>query len=173
MQIKLENQGNNIINFYPAQALMTEDSIYVFDKKTTVNNELCRNILALDGVERLLLTPEMISVKYNGEDIDTLQMLIMAEIDDYFAAPYSLSSTSKPDAKECAEALADALIRPILGKDGGGICIHDINNGVMDISFTGHCSGCPYAQNTLQNVVSKTFLCYLPQIREIKLRETA
>jgi Fe-S cluster biogenesis protein NfuA len=85
--------------------------------------------------------------------------------------PYSLSAPASFSEKECAEALADALIRPILGKDNGGICIHNINNRVMELSFTGHCSGCPYAQNTLQNVVSKTFLRYLPQIKEIKLRE--
>ena len=144
----------------------------MFDKKTPDDDDFYQNILAIDGIDRLLVTPEMISVKHNSTNIETLKMLLMAEIDDYFAEPHLLASPQKMyDDKACAEALADALIRPTLNKDNGGICIHNIKDGIMELSFTGHCAGCPYAQNTLQNVVAKTFIRFLPQIKEIKLRE--
>lgn len=173
MQIKQEIlEKNSIINFYPATAFVTDDLLYVAAKNTAAHSELCRNILALPGVERLLITPELISVRYGQADVEELRVLIMAEIDDYFAEPYRLADgPSAVTEKESAEALADALIRPTLNRDNGDIIIHQINNGAVELSFTGHCAGCPYAANTLQNVIMRTFLRYMPQIREVKLRE--
>ena len=46
-----------------------------------------------------------------------------------------------------------------------------LGENVLQVQFTGHCAGCPYAQNTLQNVIVKTFKRYLPQIKEVRLKE--
>jgi Fe-S cluster biogenesis protein NfuA len=95
----------------------------------------------------------------DDEDLD-------ADADEDHAAQHGGLS-----GEPCAEALADALIRPTLNRDNGDIVIHGIKDGVMELSFTGHCAGCPYAANTLQNVIMRTFLRYMPQIKEIRQTE--
>lgn len=174
MQIKLETlEKTHIINFYPAEAIMIDGVLCVSGSVDTVTTDLCKNLLTLAGVERVLITPDLVSIRYNGQAaVEELKMLVMSEIDDYFAVPYSLSGNlSAQTVKECAEALADALIRPTLNRDNGDIIIQQINDGIMELSFTGHCAGCPYAANTLQNVIMRTFLRYMPQIKEIKQKE--
>ncbi len=174
MQIKLETQiKNHIINFYPAETIKIAGVFCVAASEDEPGTDLSKNISELAGVERLLITSDLISVRHSPDaDIEEIKMLVMSEIDDYFSAPYvvpdNLSATTEI---QCAEALADALIRPTLNRDNGDITIHCIKDGVMELSFTGHCAGCPYAENTLRNVVMRTFLRYMPQIKEIKQME--
>ena len=172
MQIKLETlERNHIINFYPAAAIKIEGLLCIDGSSEAT--DLSGNIATLAGVERVLIAPDFISIRHNAAAaVEELKMLAMAEIDDYFAAPYALSGNlSAQTETKCAEALADALIRPTLNRDNGDIVIHGIKDGIMELSFTGHCAGCPYAANTLQNVIMRTFLRYMPQIKEIKQRE--
>lgn len=176
MQIKLETlEKNHIINFYPAEAIKIEGLRCIGGVPEVADADLSGNIAALDGVERVLIAPDFISIRHNAAAaVEELKMLAMAEIDDYFAAPYALpGNLSAQTEAQCAEALADALIRPTLNRDNGDIVIHGIKDGIMELSFTGHCAGCPYATNTLQNVIMRTFLRYMPQIKEIKQREEA
>lgn len=173
MRIKVEKpQKANIINFYPEQIKLTDGDVYVANKGVLPCNDLYRNILEIAGVRRLLVAPEFISVKYECADIEELKMLIMAELDDYkeTAAPLLQEPTVLP-LREYAEALADALVRPTLNRDNGDIIIHGIVDDTIELSFTGHCAGCPYAQNTLQNVIMRTFMRYIPQIKTARLTE--
>jgi Fe-S cluster biogenesis protein NfuA len=62
-------------------------------------------------------------------------------------------------------------VRPTLYRDNGGIEVLSVESGVVLMAFTGHCAGCPYALNTLNNVVSKTLKKYLPQIRAVQIKE--
>jgi Fe-S cluster biogenesis protein NfuA len=170
MQIKTETlEKLHIINFFPEQLLQPDNLLGVVADKTSTPHNLLGNILSLAGVSRVLAVPNLISVRYDTDNLAELKMLIMAEIDDFWAAPHPLSADfcNLPE-KECAEALADAFIRPTLNRDGGDIAIHNVENGRIEISFTGHCAGCPYAQNTLQNVIMRTFLRYMPNIKEVK-----
>lgn len=170
MQIKTETlEKLHIVNFFPEQPLQPDNLLWVVADKTSVPNNLLGNILSLAGVERVLAVPSVISVRYDTDNLPELKMLIMAEIDDFSVAPYPLLADLRnlPE-KECAEALADAFIRPTLNRDGGDITIDKVENGCIEISFTGHCAGCPYAQNTLQNVIMRTFLRYMPNIKEVK-----
>ncbi len=173
MQIKIETlEKLQVINFYPEKPLLIGNVCYVADKTNQPQNSLFQNILNLRGVCRLLATAELLSIRYENTDIEELKMLIMAELDDYFATAENLvAETVCATDKENAEAVADALIRPTLNRDGGDIVIHSVQNGIIELSFAGHCAGCPYAENTLQNVIRKAFVRCMPQIREIKMRE--
>ncbi len=174
MQIKLETlEKTRIINFYPAEKVKIEGLLCLNNSADILNTSLSSNLMELEGAERLLISPDFISIRHSAAvAVEDLKMLAMAEIDDYFAAPYALAGNlSVQTETECAEALADALIRPTLNRDNGDIVIHHIKDGIMELSFTGHCAGCPYAANTLQNVIMRTFLRYMPQIKEIKQKE--
>ena len=171
MQIKIEELANSkIINFYPVQNIAMTEKLAMADKTSAPANDLLRNIAEIDGVERCLAATDILSVKHSVEDTADIKALVMAELDDFLTAGEPLSAEKKFSDKEYAEAVADALIRPTLNRDNGDIEIHSAENGIVELSFTGHCAGCPYAQNTLQNVVTRTFLKYMPHLREVKLK---
>ncbi len=171
MQIKFENfEPKQIMNFYLPQNIAPAGTLFVqnlLQKQDTLANR----IIDIDGVERCMIAPEVISVRYEPAEFENAKALVLAEIDDFlsenrfFAVPDGNAS-----AQEQAESVADAFIRPTLNRDGGDIEIYSINDGVLELSFTGHCAGCPYAQNTLQNVIVRTFQKYMPQIREVRLK---
>ncbi len=175
MQIKAEIlEKLQVINFYTEQPLVPDNLPRVAFAGTLPTDDLWKNILSLPGVERILAVANMISIRFATDSSPELKMLIMAEIDDYTTAPYPLTNEFPTvTAKECAEALADAFIRPTLNRDGGDIEINNINNDIIEIAFTGHCAGCPYAQNTLQNVIMRTFLRYMPEIKEVRQKVAA
>lgn len=47
------------------------------------------------------------------------------------------------------------LVKPMLEKDGGGIELLDIKNGVVYVRLTGHCQGCAASPQTLKYGVER------------------
>ena len=172
MLIKIENLApKKIINLHLPRSILPENNALVVLPENK-DNEFLKNILSINGVERILLTDNLLSCKYQADSAEDLTALLMAEIDDYFAAGQSvLQVKNTADDKTMAEALADALIRPTLNRDNGDIIINDIYQNEIKLSFTGHCAGCPYAHNTLKNVIEHVFLRYMPYIKKITLQE--
>lgn len=171
MQIKVEElDTQKIINFYPSQQIKTAERLIVVGKTAKSTNAMLDNIMHINGIERCMAAEDILSVKHNKENAEDIRILVMAELDDFVAENGELKPENPLSAKERAEAVADALIRPTLNRDNGNIEIHSVDNGIIELSFTGHCAGCPYAQNTLQNVVTRTFLRYMPELKEVKLK---
>ena len=174
MLIKIEDlMPKNIINFYSPKSVTEENISLVFFAKQKPDDAFLSQILEIDGITRCLISENLFSVQFaetaNKEEV---KALVLAEIDEYVSqGTQRIDIKDKANLTEKAEAVADALIRPTLNRDKGDIIISSLQNNVMEIEFTGHCAGCPYAQNTLQNVIARTFKQYLPQIREIKLKE--
>ena len=172
MMIKVENLPNKqIINFYPPRAMNQTGEATVVDKRHLPPEGILHDILAIKGVERCLLSDTLISVRYNGQAED-VRLPVLAEIDDVVAAEVLLPTFPQQlSDSEVAEAVADAFIRPTLNRDNGDLTILALENGCLAVKFEGHCAGCPYAQNTLQNVIVKTFRQYMPQIKTVELKE--
>lgn len=171
MQITIENLNRlRIINFYLPQNV-ADSGVLVVQKTATPENLLPDWILQISGTTRCLIAENTVSVQYIPEMYENIRLLILAELDDFMTEPQIIKThKNELSLKEQAEALADAFIRPTLNRDNGDIEIHDAANGVIELSFTGHCAGCPYAQNTLQNVIMRTFQKYMPQITDIKVK---
>ena len=127
----------------------------------------------LSDIESCLLTDVLLSIKYtDSANKEDLTALILAELDDYLAAKPEIISLEQPDIDlSLFEALADAFIRPTLNRDKGDIKIISYQNNELLLQFTGHCSGCPYAQNTLNNVIAGCFKRYVPQLGSIRVKE--
>lgn len=171
MQIKIEDCApKNIINFYLSREIAPAGS-FIVAKMSENTDSLADRIMNIAGVERCLIAPTVVSVKHNGAAED-IKLLTMAEIDDFCTeGRTAMPENNSLSPTEQAEALADAFIRPTLNRDNGDIVIHGIVDNVLELSFAGHCAGCPYAQNTLQNVVTRAFKQYMPQIKEVHLKE--
>ena len=174
MLIKTEDLApKTIINFYTPAPMMDGGNSLLFFKDAKIENEFILQILSIEGVKRCLVIGDLLSVQYSdiGEKED-VKALVLAEIDDYMTGGISLSGIDdRADLLAKCEAVADALIRPTLNRDKGDIVLLSLQNGVLEVQFTGHCAGCPYAQNTLQNVIVRTFKRCVPQIENVKLKE--
>jgi len=173
MFLKIEDLApKKVINFYLPQNILPQNTAFLLNESLPVQNEFLQNMKAIDGVERLLLTDNMISCKYCGDNADDIKSLLMAEIDDYFSQTDDvLKGDFSSNMLDLAEALADSLIRPTLNRDNGDINILGIREDTLTLAFTGHCAGCPYAHNTLKNVIERVFLRYIPQLKKITLQE--
>lgn len=175
MHIKIEDLApKRIINFYPAKPIAVPNSAFLFTLPTENNlPPLIQNIMAISGIKRCLITDELLAVLY--EDIrskEDIIALILAEIDDYFNENNaSFSCMQNLNNINLIEALADSFIRPTLNRDNGDIKILAYQNDNLTIQFTGHCAGCPYAQNTLNNVISNCLKRYIPKLKTIQIKE--
>ena len=174
MQIKTEDfAACRIINFYVQQAVITEGKAVLGFVQPAKG--LMQKLLQIKGVQRCLITAPLISVKYNeNADVAEMKDLVLAEIDDFMEEnnlPAEIETNDNVSLEQMVEALADAFIRPTLYRDNGGINLVELKGNTLIMQFTGHCAGCPYAQNTLNNVVSKTLQKYLPQIHSVQIKE--
>lgn len=171
MHIKIEDLASKkIMNFYLPDEVTAEGETAVLCGNITGEGFL-QNILQTDGVRRVLLAGNVLSLQYDGGITDDIRALTLAEIDDFLTQNTAEKFVSNVEDIEKVEALADALIRPTLNRDKGDINILSLQNGILTLEFSGHCAGCPYAQNTLQNVIMKTIRHHMPQIKEVRLRE--
>ena len=172
MQLQIEKLEHlKVLNFYVPFKL-TKSAILLKPNESE-NPKFVQNIFGACGGVHCLLTSELLAFRYDEtSDAETARLLIMAELEDFFADSEDLHKLNVTnDAFELAQAVADSFIRPTLNRDKGDLELIELDNDVLMVKFTGHCAGCPFAQNTLNNVIIKTFNHYIPQIKEIRLQE--
>ena len=160
----------NIINFHVPDVL-TNTALF-YRSSDAPQSILFRNIMQIPGIVSCLAADKLLSVTYDKiQNKDIVRALILAELDENLTDEYTMPDKQKNlDLKILSEAIADALIRPILNQDKGDINITSVKNNIMEIEFVGNCANCPYAQRTLQNTVLSVFRHYLPQIEQYKLK---
>ena len=174
MPIKIEHlDALNLVNFYLPQTLTTAPNFIAATPQNLPQNILARQLLDINGVTRCLIADNLIGIQYAPFAArDDVVALVLAEIDDYMAiAPIPAIGESNLALPQQIEALADSFIRPTLMRDNGNIRLITAENTVVQIQFTGHCAGCPYAQNTLNNVIAAALKKYLPQIQTVQMVE--
>lgn len=173
MLIKTEDLSpKRIINFYLPQAIMAERRALLFFAKNDCEIDYVAEMSAIEGLSHFLITATLISVAYSeNADKEDIKALVLAITDDYLQNEMLPDINDNASLTEKCEAIADAFIRPTLNRDKGDMLIENVQESSMEVRFIGHCAGCPYAQNTLQNVIVRTFKHFLPQINEIRLKE--
>ena len=67
------------------------------------------------------------------------------------------------------ETVLEREIRPALSRHGGDIRIEELTDGVVRVRLLGQCSGCPSAELTMEQLVRKTLLEALPQLKDAAL----
>jgi Fe-S cluster biogenesis protein NfuA len=68
--------------------------------------------------------------------------------------------------KEKVEA-ALAKIRPALQADGGDVKLVGVEDGVVKVSLTGACAGCPMSTMTLKQGIERILKEEIPEIKEV------
>lgn len=170
MLIEIEETYNpNVRNFYLNAPVLAQGFAEYADLKTKNCSEGAKNILSVDGLQSVLILPDMVSVlKEENADFKVLEPQIMAEIVDFdFSKIKDFNFAAQYD-EALVKALVEAKIRPFLKNDGGDIEVLRFENGVVFVRLKGRCHGCPHANQTLKNMVEATLKKYILNVLSVQ-----
>ena len=177
MFVQTQNTPNpNSIKFLPSKKVSNDDPFEITDKNKS-NNELVRNILSINGVTRIFLAEDYLSVnkdeKTNWED---LKHIIISFINDYYGSGNEIvidsnkitsPETQLSEIEKKIIKILETKIRPAVARDGGDIKFKKYNNGIVTVQLQGSCSGCPSSIMTLKQGVQNLLCHYIPEIKEV------
>ena len=69
------------------------------------------------------------------------------------------------------EQFLDENIRPALAQHNGNVKIKSLEDGVLRVTLTGQCAGCPSAHMTNESIISEPVMEEFPDITDVILVE--
>ena len=165
----------NSLKFLPGKKV-SNSGPYEILKKDNIQNELVRNILAVNGVEGIFLGEDFISI--NKNDItkwDDIKHIVISLINDFYSdgKEFVIDENLNKDEENLDEIekkivkILDQKIRPAVARDGGDIKFKEFKDGVVKVQLQGSCSGCPSSTMTLKQGVQNLLCHYLPEVKEV------
>lgn len=67
------------------------------------------------------------------------------------------------------EKVLEERVRPALMEHEGNVQIVSLEDGILKIRLSGHCSGCPSAQITTEELIAKEVMDAVPEVRDVVL----
>ncbi len=67
------------------------------------------------------------------------------------------------------EDVLDKYVRPELSKHYGDVKVISFKDGILEISLAGQCSNCPSSNLTVESIVEKEVMKYVPEVKRIAL----
>ena len=166
----------NSLKFLPGKSVSNNGSVEITNKEQS-NNELVRNLFAINGVESIFLGKDFISInKYDHIEWEEIKHIAISLINDFYKSGANSVFDEKLDGKlndleEIEEKIVKVLdqkIRPAVAKDGGDIKFKEFKNGVVKVQLQGSCSGCPSSTMTLKQGVQNLLCHYIPEVKEVE-----
>ena len=177
MYVQTQNTPNpNSLKFLPGKQVSMDGPYEILDKKES-NNELIRNILAINGVTGIFLSEDFLSVnKKDDAKWEDLKHIIISFINDFYATGKECVINKKKeldsdsDLKEVEKKIISILetkVRPAVARDGGDIKFKEFKDGIVTVQLQGSCSGCPSSTMTLKQGVQNLLRHYIPEVKEV------
>ena len=166
----------NSLKFLPGKSVSNNGSVEITNKDQS-DNELVRNLFAINGVESIFLGKDFISInKYDHIEWEEIKHIAISLINDFYKTGANSVFDEKLDGKlndleEIEEKIVKVLdqkIRPAVAKDGGDIKFKEFKNGVVKVQLQGSCSGCPSSTMTLKQGVQNLLCHYIPEVKEVE-----
>ena len=166
----------NSLKFLPGKIVSNHGSFEITKKEET-NNDLIRNLLAVNGVESIFLGKDFISInKHDSIEWDDVKHIIISFINDFYSAGKEcvIEKNLNEGMEELEEIekriikILDQKIRPAVAKDGGDIKFRQFKDGVVSVQLQGSCSGCPSSKMTLKQGVQNLLCHYIPEVKEVE-----
>ena len=183
MFIQTEDTPNpNTLKFIPGIQVLEEGTIEFRDIDSAKISNLANLIFLTDGVERVFLATEFISVtKNNDTHWEILKPLILTAIMDHYASGKEVikknhNETSKSIIEDTEvvkqiKELIEQRVRPAVAMDGGDISFCSFEDGVVTLQMKGACAGCPSSTATLKMGIENMLRHYIPEVVEVKAAE--
>ena len=165
----------NSLKFLPGKIVSNQGSFEISNKDET-NNELVKNLLAINGVQGIFLSKDFISInKHDHVSWDEIKHIVISLINDFYSTGKNcvIDKDQKENNENLQEIekkivkLLDEKIRPAVARDGGDIKFKEFINGKVKVELQGSCSGCPSSTMTLKQGVQNLLTHYIPEVKEV------
>ena len=168
------------LKFLPGRDVMGLATADFASRETAARSPLATVLFDLDGVARVFLGGDFITVTKN--DVigwDTLKPQVLGAIMDHFVMERPVIDTTvahddlfdeedvdPADAEivEQIKELLDTRVRPAVAGDGGDIVFRGFRDGVVRLHMQGSCSGCPSSRATLKHGIENMLRHYVPEV---------
>ena len=166
----------NSLKFLPGKNVSNKGSFEITQKDQT-NNELVKNLLAVNGVEGIFLGKDFISInKYDDTSWDEIKHIVISLINDFYSSGKECvventlieNNENLKDIEKKIVKILDEKIRPAVAKDGGDIKFKEFKDGIVKVQLQGSCSGCPSSTMTLKQGVQNLLCHYLPEVKKVE-----
>jgi Fe-S cluster biogenesis protein NfuA len=149
---------------------------------SSVNSPLAFRLFEIDGVSRVFLSTDFISVtKESDLEWNNLKSSILAGIMEHYSSGLptlnteeEITSNNSAEDTEIVKQIKDLLetrVRPAVAMDGGDISFCSFEAGVVRLQMKGACAGCPSSTATLKMGIENMFRHYIPEVTEVKAAE--
>ncbi len=145
----------------------------------TDRSPLAAGLFALDGVARVFLGSDFVTVTKSGAaEWVSLRPQVLGAIMEHFMAGRPVLAGDDAEAVTEAEDvdpadaevvaqikdLLDTRVRPAVASDGGDIVFRGFRDGIVKLHMQGACSGCPSSRATLKHGVENMLRHYVPEV---------
>ncbi|KAA0197651.1 HIRA interacting protein 5 [Fasciolopsis buskii] len=181
MFIQVQDTPNpNSMNYFPGKDVLGSETMDFSSITQTGSSQLARQLFCIDGVERVFLGPDFITIT-KAEDFDwkVIKPDVFATIMDFYASGLPIvkelegdgSTPVNEDDNETVimvKELLDSRIRPTVQEDGGDITFVEFKDGIVRLRMQGSCSSCPSSVVTLKHGVQNMLQFYIPEVAGVE-----
>ena len=183
MFIQTEDTPNpETLKFIPGSIVLKTGTADFSSKDDAIQSPLAQRLFEIDGVKRVFLANDFISVNKASElDWNTLKPLILTGIMEHFSTGLpavnelndKTSDTNTEDSETIKQIkdLLETRVRPAVAMDGGDITFCSFESGVVTLQMKGACAGCPSSTATLKIGIENMLRHYIPEVIEVKAAE--
>jgi len=168
--IYAESTPNPEVMKFVANRMLADKSLEILNSTDAKNIPLANELFKLPFIKSVFISTNFVSVtKIEKVEWENIAMQLRIYISDFLNSIDVMNHTENisanievdekkvindqrefiGDEREIAEIL-DEYIRPAVESDGGAITLHSYKDGIVTVSLSGACSGCPSSTITLK-----------------------
>jgi len=182
MFIQTESTPNpNSLKFVLEREIYEGEAIEFNNQSQAENSPLAQKLLSIDGVEKILIFQNFITVNKNKYSWDQLKASVLHVISDFISSGLNAINVSEnmmssevdynAKDKETVDAISAIIskkVKPAVAQDGGDINFVKYNEGIVFLELKGSCAGCPSATLTLKNGIENILKHHIPEIKRVE-----
>ena len=182
MFIHTESTPNpNSLKFVLEKEIYDGEAVEFNNQIQAEKSPLAQKLLNIDGVEKILIFENFITINKNKYSWDQLKASVLHVISDFISSGLNaindtenmMSSEVDHDVndKEIVDAISSIIskkVKPAVAQDGGDINFVKYNEGIVFLELKGSCAGCPSATITLKNGVENILKHHIPEIKRVE-----
>lgn len=166
------------LKFLPGRAVVADGTADFATADAAQRSPLARRLFAVDGVARVFLGSDFVSVTKSGDyEWHVLKPSILGALMEHFTSGEPTVETGA-DAQASGPAdneivtqikeLLDTRVRPAVAQDGGDIVYRGFERGVVYLHMQGACAGCPSSTATLKMGIENMLRHYVPEVVRVE-----
>ena len=182
MFIQTESTPNpNSLKFILEKEIYEGEAVEFNNQIQAEKSPLAQKLLSIDGVEKILISQNFITINKNKYSWDQLKASVLHVISDFISSGLNAINVSENmmsfevdydvNDKEIVDAISAIIskkVKPAVAQDGGDINFVKYNEGIVFLELKGSCAGCPSATLTLKSGVENILKHHIPEIKRVE-----